>query len=250
MRRTVLSIVGAFAILFVGAEVIWPVATSYWMAAKAPPEANIVPTELNDKSVSQATGAKLSYLGYEFEVPWSDLDDSLTRLHPQDKPDKTSVLLRFRSGLAMMVSITPAHYWSTDLAKAARVPRSSIEAMYGANDDYSFWNNIYEITPAAIHHWSFSRRVQMQESMLLLMKSVFLTPSAHSGIFRVENDHFKGFEEGDPKARPGAILIHFFSDDGDVEIVVSQGCCRESRAVTQPELNRIIKSLRKAYTVQ
>jgi len=39
---------------------------------------------LKDTSVSEAPGTKLSYFGYEFEVPWSDLDESQTKLYPAE----------------------------------------------------------------------------------------------------------------------------------------------------------------------
>jgi intracellular septation protein A len=40
------------------------------------PIVNKVPVELPDLSVSQASGKKLSCFGYEFEVPWDDIDQA------------------------------------------------------------------------------------------------------------------------------------------------------------------------------
>jgi hypothetical protein len=94
-----ITVVVTLAVVFVGLNWIAPVALSFYAAKKAPAVASIVPTELNDKSVSQAPGTKLSYFGYEFEVPWSDFDETRTKLYPKDKPEKTRVDLRFHSGL-------------------------------------------------------------------------------------------------------------------------------------------------------
>jgi hypothetical protein len=38
------------------------------------------PTELKDLVISIAPGRQLSYCGYEFEVPWNDVDEQKTRL--------------------------------------------------------------------------------------------------------------------------------------------------------------------------
>ena len=39
-----------------------------------------VPSELQDLSVSNARGQKLSFMGIEFEVPWDDVDESKSRI--------------------------------------------------------------------------------------------------------------------------------------------------------------------------
>jgi len=38
-----------------------------------------VPMELSDQSISDLPGRKLSYFGYEFEVPWNDLNEEKTK---------------------------------------------------------------------------------------------------------------------------------------------------------------------------
>ena len=73
LRRVVLTVVITLTVIFVSVEWISPVALSYYAARNVLPAAR-VPTDLKDKSVSDAPGEKLSYVGYEFEVPWNDLD--------------------------------------------------------------------------------------------------------------------------------------------------------------------------------
>ncbi|HYA34054.1 MAG TPA: hypothetical protein VEF03_00470, partial [Candidatus Binataceae bacterium] len=34
-----------------------------------------IPVPLRDQAISTSPGLKLSYLGYEFEVPWDDVDE-------------------------------------------------------------------------------------------------------------------------------------------------------------------------------
>ncbi len=98
-------------------------ALSFYAANKVPLVARIVPTELKDTSVSEAPGTKLSYFGYELEVPWNDFDEIQTQLHPKDKPEKFKVDLHFRSGLRLVFSAAPPRLWTdssdTDIKGAA-----------------------------------------------------------------------------------------------------------------------------------
>jgi len=106
LRRILVTLAITSAVVFVGVEWIAPVALSYYGARKAPAVARVVPTELKDQTVSQASGSRLSYFGYEFEVPWNDLDEAQTKLYPKDKP--TRVVLVFQSGLRLMITALPA----------------------------------------------------------------------------------------------------------------------------------------------
>ncbi len=111
LRRILVTVVVTVAVLFAGIYWIVPIALSFYAARKAPPIANVLPTDLKEKSVSEASGMRLAYLGYEFEVPWDDLDQSKSQLYPKDKPEKTRVLLVFRSGLEMMVTSGPPRFF-------------------------------------------------------------------------------------------------------------------------------------------
>ena len=124
LRPILITVVVTFAVIFVGVSWVAPASLSFYAARKVPPVARVVPTDLNDTFVSQATGARLSYFGYEFEVPWSDLDDTQTKLYPADKPEKTVVFLTFRSGLRIKVTAIPAHECTRDSDPSTRmVPR-------------------------------------------------------------------------------------------------------------------------------
>lgn len=111
LRRILIPLVVTLAIVFVGVYWIAPVALSFYAAKKAPLVARIVPTDLKDKSVSEVPGTKQAYFGYDFEVPWSDLDETQTKLYPKDKPEKFRVDLHFHSGLRLVVSAAPPGVW-------------------------------------------------------------------------------------------------------------------------------------------
>jgi len=65
-------------------------------AARKEPIAWITPLQLSDLSISQAPGKRLSYFGYEFEVPWDDIDQTQTKVISADK-----VIIAFHSGNAI-----------------------------------------------------------------------------------------------------------------------------------------------------
>jgi hypothetical protein len=230
------------AVVFVGAYCI-EVADSFYAAKKAR-FARIVPTDLKDKSVSQAPGTKLSYFGYEFEVPWSDLDETQTKLYPAGNPGKCKVDLHFRSGLRLVVTAVPPREWARTFVTEFKTSPQKVDA--AIESDYSFVRNIYYVTPDRMHYWSLSPDVHTREMFWLSFKSVVLSNSAASGIFQLQNQNYKGFQQGNPQVRQDGIIVSLYSDEGGIDMIFSQKDYKNSAGVTQPEINRIVQSLRKA----
>ena len=181
LRRVVVTAVVTIAVIFATAYWIGPIALSFYAARKALPVASVVPTDLKDTSVSQAPGTKLSYFGYDFEVPWSDLDESKTKLYPADKPVKTVVLLTFRSGLRLKVNAIRAHEWTSDPSPEIRMVALTVAANFGyeaTKSDYSLVKAIYGFTPDKMHYWTLEPRVHNREQMLVVIKSIMLPAPA------------------------------------------------------------------------
>jgi hypothetical protein len=232
----------------VGLNWVLPVAASFYAGKKAPAVARIVPTDLKDKSVSEVPGTKVSYFGYEFEIPWTDLDETQTTLYPKDKPEKTKVDLHFRSGLRLVVSAHAPREWVNELPTELSVSPHDLESVFGGEtmkSDYSFSESLYKFTPDKMNHWSFSQASLNRDEFLLIIKSLALSRSAETGIFRVQNQSYRGFQEGNPQIRQNAIEVRLFSDEGGVEMLFIQKDYKNSAGVTQPEINRIVQSLRK-----
>lgn len=220
------------------------VVASSFNAARKAPFARIVPTDLKDKSVSQAPGTELSYIGYEFEVPWSDLDETQTKLYPNDKPEKCKADLRFRSGLRLLVTAVPPREWAKTFVTEFKMAPQKVDA--AIKSDYSFVRNMYEVTPDRMHYWSLSPDVHTREMYWLTIKSVALSNSAASGVFNLQNESYKGFQQGNPQVRQDGIVVNLYSDEGSVEMILLQKDYKTSTGVTQPEINRIVQSLRKS----
>jgi hypothetical protein len=249
LRRILITVAVTLTVIFVGVGWVAPVALSLYAAKKVPPVARIVPTDLKDKSVSEIPGTKLAYFGYEFEVPWGDLDETQTKLLPADKPHKTAVDLHFRSGLRLWVTALPAHEWlnaSDCCVKGAVHTVASVFGQEVIRSDYNFVKAVYEFTPNKMHYWALSPRVHYSEQGVLVVKSIMPVKAAETGIFNVQNQSQKGFQQGNPQVRPDRILVNLYADDGSVEITFLQKDYKNSAGVTQPEINRIVQSLRKA----
>jgi hypothetical protein len=248
LRRILITVVVTLGVVFVCLNWVLPVAASFYTAKKAPPIARIVPIDLKDKSVSEAPGMKLSYFGYEFEVPWSDLDETQTKLYPKDKPEKFMVDLRFRSGLRMMVSAVPPGVWSKDLSTEFSASPQTLEAVFGREtmkSDYSFVKTLWEFSPDRMDHWVGFHRPMNKDEFLLIIKSIALPKAAETGIFNIQNQSYRGFQLGNPQVRQAQILVDLYSDEGGVEMIFGQKDYKNSAGIAQAEINRIVQSLRK-----
>lgn len=246
LRRVLITVAITLGVIALGVYWIIPAALTFGMARRAPPVARVVPKNLDDLSISQAPGTKLSYFGYEFEVPWTDLDQTQTKLSPAETPCKA--VLTFRSGLRMAVTAIPPREWAKNLAAEMKVPQERVESAFGSSD-YDFLKNLYEFTPDKMHYWNGYHALS-REQFLLLVKSISLSKWADSGIFNIQNQGFKGFQEGDPQARQDDISVHLLSNEGSVELILVQKDYEQPGGLTQPEINRIIQSLHRAQQDQ
>jgi hypothetical protein len=246
LRRILVTVVFTLVIVFVGYEWIVPVALSYYGARKAPAVARIVPSDLKDFTISQAPGSHLSYFGYEFEIPWTDLDQTQTKFYPIDHPNR--VVLNFRSGLRMIVTAMPARAWVDSLPGELKASPEALESTFGheaMQSDYNFMKVLYEFTPATMHHWTISSSVFTRESTLLVLKSIAPMKCADNGIFSVQNEGFKGFQQGSARIRTDGLAINLYSDEGGVELIFQEKNYKNPEGVTQPEINRVIQTLHK-----
>ncbi|MGA9510229.1 MAG: hypothetical protein WBV55_16550 [Candidatus Sulfotelmatobacter sp.] len=173
-RRILTTTAVTLVAVFVCLRWASPVALSFYAARKVPAVARVVPTELQDHSISRAPGMRLSYVGYEFEIPWDDLDESKTQIYPKDKPTKTRAVLAFRSGLRVMVSAIPPRGMADGFTKGdlgfGKMTPQAVELLFGhgaATSDYAFVNNVYEFTPDKMHCWSLNDRLHAREMILL-----------------------------------------------------------------------------------
>lgn len=251
VRRILITIVVTLTLIFIGIYYVSPVALSFYGSSKAIPITRIVPTDLRDLSVDSSVGQKLSYLGYEFEVPWADLAESKTLLFPKDKLEKTRVILTFRSGLRLMATKCTPHEMADEFMRGdIKMTPPAFAAAFGpeaVDSDYEFTKRVMEFSPDRMHHWSLGPPIHAQEQVLLITKSILPAKSAESGIFNVHNDTYQGFQQGNPEAQSAkkdGIILTLYATDDTFEVVFAQK--ESTHSISQPEINRIIQSLHRS----
>jgi hypothetical protein len=234
-----LAVTGMLIIVFV--YWLFPIGISIWTMRTAPKRARVVPTELKDFSASQEIGSKFDYFGYEFELPWTDIDT--TR---QSSPNH--VVITFLSGLQVSATAVPAKELVNTVATSwFRMSPGDFQSQLGyeaTRSDYEFLKRLYAFTPRNMNLWAFSPSVHYRDSTFLRIKYMVLLPwAADSGIFYVGNQDYSGFQQGSPQARPVGIIVDLYADSGGVEVIFNQEKYRDSSGVTQREINRLIQSL-------
>lgn len=209
------------------------------IARKMPVVKNI-PVQLPDSTVSLAPGTKLSYLGYEFEVPWDDIDETKTRMIGGNK-----AVIAFRSGNALSVwSGSPRDFVSH--LPSTGVDVNAYRQMYGAEalqSDYSFHRMMFEATPNKITPF-VSRQQAISQAMLILQKGICAPRGADSGIFEVRAGDFEGFQFGRPQSAQTGLSVELYSDTASLDFIFGQKASG-SVVISQPDVNRILVTLHK-----
>ena len=205
--------------------------------ARKAPVVRLVPQNLPDTSTSTAKGMKLSYLGYDFEVPWDDLDPGKTKVLPNH------VVLAFRSGKVLMFSAGQAHELAATLMETS--DKEMMRQLYGdarLASDYALMSLILNSAPQKMTLLTPRREIASQSS-LIVIKAV-MAPE-ESGIYNLETSDLKGFQWGDPQARPRLVSAELFGKDCDLGFVFFGPGKGLPLGVSQAEINRVVQSVHK-----
>jgi hypothetical protein len=197
------------------------------------PVASLVPIDLPEQQVSSGTGTKLTSFGYEFEVPWQDEDVVNVQRKGLD-------VVPFRSGLQLFVGHGTTTMMIETLIEEGKIDPRDFRAAYGG-DEYEFLTLALNTTPASIRLVDSTSNMA-RKSMLLLVKTIIVP--GDSGIFKVHNAKFHGFQYGDPRKRPRKITVALYSTNGLVELTLSRKDGKPIDNVTQADINRAISTMR------
>ena len=153
------------------------------------------PVALTDQSISQAPDQKFSYFGYDFEVPWDDVDPVKTRVVADDK-----AIVVFRSGNAVSFWTADAYGLLSMVALQGKMDQNDLQQMFGkeaARSNLDFARAVLDMTPGRFS--PFIPKMQaIQQGSLFMMKVAIMRSSASSGIFSVATKEFNGFQYGRP----------------------------------------------------
>lgn len=204
------------------------------------PDVAKTPVPLPDLSISSVRHGTASYLGYEFELPWDDVDE---------QKDKTSGAIHVsysRSGNAFWFSTFKPKEFVNTLMKTAKLDPQGFRQLYGDEafeSDYAFYQKMLHLTPSQLTPF-VSARQALAGQVLLMVKAISM-PRAGSGIFSIQTPGFEGFQFENPEARPLRITDELYSNDGGVYVIFFQKVDGTAPTISQPEINRVIRSIRK-----
>ena len=235
-----LTALGAIYLWFFGIATLFVLETRY-IAWKAP-IVKKAPVELTDLSISQAPGRKLSYLGYEFEVPWDDVDEDKT------KEVGEMQVIAFRSGNSMLFSKIPPKEFVNTFLSMSKENSAGLRAIYGENalqSDYSFRRLILETTPGKVTLFT-PRKDSVGSAMLLVIKGIMIPQGGESGIYWIRTSQFQGYQYGNPRSRPKSLDVELFTEDEGIGFIFSQKEKGATSAISQGDINRVIQTTRKA----
>ena len=205
------------------------------------PFVKLTPTELTDLSISQAPGMNLSYFGYEFEVPWTDIDQDKTKIFGGNK-----AIIAFRSGNALSIWSGPPHEFMNGVFEQGKIDRGTFQKVYGdeaLRSDYNFMRLILDTTPERITVLS-SEKTAMSQGALLMVKAICVPGDPNSGIFAVQGKELRGFQYGRPQNPPKRLSVELFPENGHVELLFGQ---KENgpTVISQADINRVVQTIHK-----
>jgi hypothetical protein len=212
--------------------------------AKNNPILWITPVELSDLSISKAESKKLSYLGYDFEVPWSDVDEEKTRVIG----NKVATIV-FRSGNVISIWSKPQNGLVSLVVNEGEIDRNKLAQMFGveaAKSDYDFERAALGVIPDDISIF-ISRKQAVQRGTLVMMKSMFLPTGSETGVYSIRTREFKGFQYGRPRNSMNGLSVELFGTDAHLQIVFGQKL-NGAVAISQADVNRVVQTLHKVQT--
>jgi hypothetical protein len=202
------------------------------------------PVELSDLSMSQAPGKRLSYFGYEFEIPWDDIDQEKTKVVATNK-----AIIVFRSGNVISFWCDPSNGLISNVLSDGKIDPKSLGRLLGdeaAQSDYAFKRAILETTPDKFS-LLMPKRQAIQQGALFTMKASTLPPGAESGVFSLSTKEFKGFQYGRPQSPSRHLSVELFKSDTHADILFGQKL-NGSTTISQADINRVVQSLHKVPT--
>jgi hypothetical protein len=206
--------------------------------AKKSPILWMTPLPLETTEASRATGTKLSNDGYEFEVPWKDLEtDKVVRR------DNIAAFV-FRSGIGITYFGLRNNGGLISLLQGRQAGLGRILGEDAVQSDYALQKATLDQTPGMLTPW-ISRRDAARISTLLNIKLIDEREAA-TGIFRLEINGWKGFQFGDPARKPNHVTLNLYdSQYQHVRIIFARAKDAQTE-VTQLDINRVVQTLRKA----
>ena len=211
-----------------------------WYIGRKNPAVRRIPVELRDLSLAPSTGRKIAINGYEFELPWNDVDEDRSKMIGNRR------VIAFRSGNAILVMFPTQNEFVNGVLKSG-FDTETFRSIYGdgpLESDYAMYKLMLESAPQRVSPLS-SKKFAVGQAMMIVMKAISMPSGAESGLYSVRSNGLNGFQYGDPDRRPKHITIDLLASDGGIEFGIFQKTEAAAQTVTQPQINRMLYSIRR-----
>jgi hypothetical protein len=229
-------------LLFAYARPIALLLYTKWEVRKAT-ELWVVPTPLRLVATEPQTGKTLSYFGYDFESPWTDVK--------RERKLESIAVVNFSGGQFISI-LDPAH--STDELQMMKreatkrgVELRSVLGEEATRSRYALRSKILNLTPGDLRLFS-PRQEMVANSVFLIMKKAWMA-RLKGGLYSFETNWLRGFQEGGPAQDDMVIIEAFDAQDHEIQVWIGSGHGASNRP-SQADINRILYSLRPAPTSQ
>lgn len=206
------------------------------------PVVSMAPVPLPDASASLSAGKQLSYFGYEFVVPWNDVDDTKTKMLGDNK-----ALIVFRSGNTLSVWHGSPRAFVNSVLSNDKIDPTSLRRLFGdeaLSSDFALYRTMLETTPGNMTPF-MPRQDAVSRAILLIVKGTILPRGTASGVFTVKAGEFSGFQFGRPQNQFGEVSVRLFSNDSSFNFIFNQNPGSPT-VISQPDINRVVLTLHKA----
>ena len=201
---------------------------------------SLAPAQLTDSSVSRSPGKKLSYFGYEFEVPWTDVDESKSG----PIPDTNKAMIVFKSGNSLSVWHGSPRAFLNQVLSNDKIDQNTLRRIVGdeaLQSDFALYRTILQMTPDKMTPFE-PPSAAANQALLLLVKGFCMPPGAESGIFSVSAGEFSGFQFGRPQNSSGEVSVRLFSPASSLNFIFAHPASG-STVISQADINRILHTL-------
>ena len=241
-------LLGLFVLLIVCVAYLWffgfqtlILLEARYLTRKAP-VVRMAPAQLTDSSISRSAGRKLSYFGYEFEVPWNDVDEAKSGLIP----DSNKAMIVFQSGNSLSVwHGSPRAFLNTVLSND-KIDQNTLRRIVGdeaLQSDYALYRTILQMTPEKMTPFQ-SQSDAANHALLLLVKGICMPAGSDSGVFSMSAGEFFGFQFGRPANPSGEVSVRLFSSTSSLNFIFLHPAGGPV-VISQPDINRILQTLHK-----
>ena len=242
-------LLGLFIVLLLCAAYVWFFGFQTLILLEAryltrkTPAVSMAPAQLVDSSVSRSPGKKLSYFGYEFEVPWSDVDESKSG----PLPDSNKAMIVFQSGNSISVWHGSPRAFLNQVLSNDKIDQNILRRIVGdeaLQSDFALYRTILQMTPDKMTPFEHQTDAANQ-ALLLLVKGFCMPTGADSGVFSVTAGEFSGFQFGRPQNQSGQVSVRVFSATSSLNFIFNQKLGGPT-FISQPDINRLLQTLHKA----